>query len=693
MSRFGIVIPAYNEAENLARVLEPVCSTDWLSEIIVVDDGSQDDTCAVVQRFSQHDPRVSLIRLAHNQGKAGAMLAGVRQSQSDYVIFLDADLVGLRPEHLRRLRDMVLAQKCDMVVAVFRHGRLHTDLSHFLVPILSGQRCLRRVDVERALSLLVNSRYGVETGITCYAKAMGWRSRYVVWNHVTHVIKEFKLGYWLGLRARWRMYRQIFQTVLFVAAALGSWSLVWRGFQGRVFSWRFAAATVLVLFAVWFTTYDRLAAYTELHIRDLATWQPEDYQRILIFAPHPDDEVLASGGVIGGARLAELPAEVRVVVATNGDASSSTAVLNGYNPISQTAYRRIAQMRQQESIQALQTLGVPAENIMFLGFPDRGLEAIWQRHWLGDTPFYSRYTGLSQSSNSLNAPNDLPYTGSALLGQIRQILADFNPDAIILPHFQDAHADHRALANFVVLAVALNQAEGLSSPATLFSYVMWLNTSPRAISVRLDRDVQRLPVRFDANPADWVRYSLAAKTLANKSAALRSFQSQSRGLRTLFSSANAHTEIFNRLLLHQVPLSDTPPSFPPDVNWQSLPHRDGWVLPGARQLITSPNAAWVTADSNGLWFALRLPRLPTRSVRYTLAARTVVDGENVELRVAIDQFVQRVDGTYAMAYLPLDSIDPDLNNPIVMLSVDTTALGRSTVARSDWQLLRIIAGE
>ncbi len=121
--RIGVVIPAFNEANHLPRVLDVVSAAEWLTQIVVVDDGSTDDTLAVAQRYALRDRRVSVVHLPQNQGKADAMLAGVQALQTDLVIFLDADLIGLQPHHLRHLCGPVIAGKCDMAVAVFRHGR------------------------------------------------------------------------------------------------------------------------------------------------------------------------------------------------------------------------------------------------------------------------------------------------------------------------------------------------------------------------------------------------------------------------------------------------------------------------------------------------------------------------------------------------------------------------------------------
>ena len=87
--------------------------------------------------------------------------------------------------------------------------------------------------------------------------------------------------------------------------------------------------------------------------QELCTWQPSTQDRILVFAPHPDDEVLAAGGLIATVLESASSISPRVAVATNGDASYATALLYGTHSLSKQSFRRIAINRQQETLSAL----------------------------------------------------------------------------------------------------------------------------------------------------------------------------------------------------------------------------------------------------------------------------------------------------------------------------------------------------
>jgi glycosyltransferase involved in cell wall biosynthesis len=209
----GVIIPAFNEAENLLRVLNVVCAVDWAEQIVVVDDGSTDDTLNIARQSAARDKRVIAVHIPENQGKAAALLTGVQALSTQLVMFLDADLVGLQPCHLEKLYSPVASGSHKMTVAVFQHGNLFTDASHLLAPNLSGQRCLPRAEAEQALIPLVTSRYGVEVGLTIYARNREWMIKNIIWDGVTHRMKEQKREVIAGLYSRWQMYSQIMAVI------------------------------------------------------------------------------------------------------------------------------------------------------------------------------------------------------------------------------------------------------------------------------------------------------------------------------------------------------------------------------------------------------------------------------------------------------------------------------------------------
>jgi glycosyltransferase involved in cell wall biosynthesis len=209
----SVVISAYNEEPYLAAVLEPLRWTPNLARITVVDDGSVDGTSSVVQRCQKLDSRLRLLRLPCNRGKGGAMMAGAEASPGDLIVFLDADLVGLKPANLLALIGPVAEGRGDMSLGIFRGGRFATDLTQHLTPFLNGQRCLRWSLFRDAPDLAV-CRSGVEVALSLHARRRRYRVVKVPLHGVSHVMKHEKHPFLEGELAHARMLGEIFRYLL-----------------------------------------------------------------------------------------------------------------------------------------------------------------------------------------------------------------------------------------------------------------------------------------------------------------------------------------------------------------------------------------------------------------------------------------------------------------------------------------------
>ncbi len=202
--KVAVIIPAFNEEQRINRVLEVVRKATLVDEIIVVCDGGTDRTAEVAQ---QH-PGVKVIELKFNLGKGGAMAMGVASSNADLIAFVDADLMGLRPEHLDNIIRPVLHGTCDMCIGVFRGGTFLSDTAQRISPYISGQRCLHRRFFE-SVPYLGELRLGVEVTINTVAKRQKLRVSRVILHGASNTFKEKKLGIVKGTAARTKMYAEI----------------------------------------------------------------------------------------------------------------------------------------------------------------------------------------------------------------------------------------------------------------------------------------------------------------------------------------------------------------------------------------------------------------------------------------------------------------------------------------------------
>jgi glycosyltransferase involved in cell wall biosynthesis len=208
------VIPAYNERGRLRNVLAVVRQVPDFREIIVVDDGSTDGTELDVQEWTPLDHRIRYLRLAENQGKVRAMQAGVEATESELIVFLDADLYQMTPETVRALILPVRDRQAEMTVGVFRGGKWYTDVSQRVGPWLSGQRCLPR-DLFFLVPLDQVVGYGIEAAFTIVARQRRWRVKHVpLWGAYQQSTEVRRGTLSDGIRWKGRMFQQIIQTFL-----------------------------------------------------------------------------------------------------------------------------------------------------------------------------------------------------------------------------------------------------------------------------------------------------------------------------------------------------------------------------------------------------------------------------------------------------------------------------------------------
>jgi glycosyltransferase involved in cell wall biosynthesis len=205
--RVAAIIPAYNEESNIGAVLRVLKQVPEVNEVIVVNDGSTDRTGEVARSFG-----VRVVDLPVNQGKGAALKAGAAITRAEVLLFLDADLIGLRPRHVRALVAPILSGETDATVGIFDGGRPTTDWAQALAPFLSGQRALRRELIAGADSL-DDAGFGVELQIHRLLKRLGKAPKEVILDDVSQVMKEEKLGLVKGLYARMRMYWEIIREI------------------------------------------------------------------------------------------------------------------------------------------------------------------------------------------------------------------------------------------------------------------------------------------------------------------------------------------------------------------------------------------------------------------------------------------------------------------------------------------------
>ncbi|WP_035667707.1 glycosyltransferase family 2 protein [Flavobacterium sp. 83] len=116
--KLSILIPLLNEEESLKElytwIIKVMREHNYTYEIIFLDDGSTDDSWAIIEEFAQENPHVKGVRFMKNFGKSQALHAGFAKAQGDVIITMDADLQD-SPEEIPGLYDMIVNGKYDLV--------------------------------------------------------------------------------------------------------------------------------------------------------------------------------------------------------------------------------------------------------------------------------------------------------------------------------------------------------------------------------------------------------------------------------------------------------------------------------------------------------------------------------------------------------------------------------------------------
>jgi LmbE family N-acetylglucosaminyl deacetylase len=245
-----------------------------------------------------------------------------------------------------------------------------------------------------------------------------------------------------------------------------------------------------------------------------------DGDRILVLAPHPDDEVLGAGGVLQQAVARGLP--VRVVFLTYGDGSERTLLgFPGRPALTPKAVLAMGERRREEALAAADALGVPRDRLAFLGYPDRGTLKIFTAHWGERPPYRGLLTRATAVPYASAVRPGAPFRGEEVLADLEAEIRDFRPTKVFVSHPADLHPDHAAL--YLFTAVALWDLAG-EVDATVFPYLVHYPRWPERRGYRPGAPL--LPPADLAALGRWWALPVDAEQAARKRRALEAHRSQ-----------------------------------------------------------------------------------------------------------------------------------------------------------------------
>jgi dolichyl-phosphate beta-glucosyltransferase len=195
---YSIVIPAYNEGERLGPTLETVLTfvrqQGWDAEVIVVNDGSHDNTAEIVRQFAERDPLLRLVENPGNRGKGYSVRNGMLAARGEIILFSDADLsspIEEMPKLLealaagadiaigsRWLRAELQTQRQSLHRQLF--GRIFNALNRVILGLRfkdtqCGFKAFTRRAAQTILPLQHIERWGFDPEILFLARRLGFR--------------------------------------------------------------------------------------------------------------------------------------------------------------------------------------------------------------------------------------------------------------------------------------------------------------------------------------------------------------------------------------------------------------------------------------------------------------------------------------------------------------------------------------
>lgn len=229
---YSLVIPAYNESEritaSLDKILAYIAQNHWDAEVLVVNDGSRDNTADVVRQYERRSPIVRLLENPGNRGKGYSVRHGMLQARGDVLIFSDADLSSPIYESAKLIRE--IEKGADVAFgsrwleadtqterqSILRQiaGRVYNLLLRAILGLnykdtQCGLKAFTREAAEKVFTRQKIERWGFDPELLFIAKKFGMKMVEVPveWAHddrskINPVIDGFKMGMEM-LRIRW----------------------------------------------------------------------------------------------------------------------------------------------------------------------------------------------------------------------------------------------------------------------------------------------------------------------------------------------------------------------------------------------------------------------------------------------------------------------------------------------------------
>jgi len=395
-------------------------------------------------------------------------------------------------------------------------------------------------------------------------------------------------------------------------------------------------------------------------------------KRVMVVAPHPDDESLGTAGVIARAVAEKRP--VRVVMVTCGDSFFKAAQVFAHkNNPAPADYRRMGLARCGETLQAMRTLGLSEKDVVFLGYPDGATRFLWDSYWDRNHPRISGGVDVDRVPYSFALRPGAPYCGQDVVDDLVREITGFKPTDIYYPTSLDEHPDHWATSAYVKYTLAMLDLHPREHTYLVHRYLWPQPPAP-------DPRMPLLPPAELANLVRWGDFPLRPEEIALKNRALHQYPTQEAVMQPFLWAFVRKTELFGAPVV--LPLTEERSGPPAFDRWPTRAViQDARADTVQRTLEGAVDLIWLRLQRQGdrLWLRLETREPVSPRVAYFLHLRLFGRGREVK---RIDLLVRG--GRVEVLHRAANSLSPKVNyfayrKNMLVLAVEQAQISRMRV--------------